>query len=156
MNNKNKKTANPRAFGRVAILAAALGVMAMGACAPRVDSRGNHIHPEDIAAIEPGQSTRSTVLDSFGSPSSESGFGTETWYYISEQTETTAFMAPEITERQIVAIEFDEAGVVSKVNTVDQTAGEVVEPAPGETPTAGNSLNFIEQIMSNLGRFNKK
>ena len=143
-----------------ALLSALTGVLlstiALGACAPRVDNRGNQIHPEDVAIIEPGKTSRNEVLDTLGSPSSQGKFGAETWYYISERTETTAFLAPEIKERQILAIEFDEAGIVSKIDALDETQGEIVEPAPGETPTAGNSVGFVQQMLSNLGRFNKK
>jgi len=138
------------------VVAATIIVSALGACAPRVDTRGNQVHPEDIAAIQPGQTTRNHVLDRLGSPASQGNVGAETWNYISERTETNAFLAPEIKERSILVLEFDEAGVVKTVNTVDETNGEVVEPAPGKTPTAGNSVNFIQQILSNLGRFNKK
>lgn len=150
MNKSNNNKARP------ALVGVLIGALALGACAPRVDTRGNQVHAEDIATIEPGQATRNQVLDRLGSPSSQGNFGVETWYYISERTETTAFLAPEIKERQVVVIEFDEAGVVSKINTLDESQGEIVEPAPGETPTAGNSVNFIQQMLSNLGRFNKK
>ena len=140
------------AFIRPALI---VSLIVLGACAPRIDTRGNQIHADDIAAIEPGQSTRNQILDRLGSPSSKGQFGTEVWYYISELTETTAFFAPEVKDRQIVVIQFNEAGVVASVHTVDESSGEVVALAPGETPTAGNTLNIIEQIMSNLGRFNK-
>ena len=134
----------------------ALLVVSAGACAPRVDNHGNQVLPEDVATIAPGEATRSTVLDRLGSPSSQSLFPPETWIYYSETTETTAFLAPEIANRQVVRIIFDEAGVVSDVQTLDETAAEEVQPAEGKTPTAGNSLGLIEQLLSNLGRFNKK
>lgn len=138
------------------LVATLLGAVALGACAPRVDNRGNQVHEEDLKAIEVGQSTRGQVLDRLGSPSSQGNFGVETWYYISERTETLAFLAPEVKERQVLMIQFDEAGTVTNIDAVDEAQGEIVELAPGETPTAGNSLNFIQQMLSNLGRFNKK
>ena len=152
----NKSTKAPFVWLRPAIIGALLSVTALGACAPRVDNRGNQVHVEDVAAIEPGVTTRGQVLDHLGSPSSQGNFGGETWYYISERTETTAFLAPEVKERQVLMIQFDQAGVVTKLDAVDEAQGEAIEPAPGETPTAGNSLNFIQQVLSNLGRFNKK
>lgn len=139
-----------------ALISALIGVVVLGACSPRVDNRGNQIHTEDVATIEAGKTTRNEVLDTLGSPSSQGKFGTDVWYYVSERTETLAFFAPEVKERQVLTIEFDEAGVVSKVGVLDETQGEVVELAPGETPTAGNSLGFFQQMISNLGRFNKK
>lgn len=154
MNNSNNALS---VVIRPTFLAAVLiGALALGACAPRVDTRGNQVHPEDIATIKPGETTRNELLDVLGSPSSQGNFGAETWYYISEITETTAFLAPEVVNRQVIGIEFDEAGVVAAVRTYDETNGEVVELSPGETPTAGNKLNFIQQMISNLGRFNKE
>lgn len=133
----------------------ALLVVTAGACAPRVDNHGNQVLVEDVATLEPGQATRSTVLDRLGSPSSKSLFPPETWVYYSETTETTAFLEPEISNRQVIKIIFDEAGVVSDIQTLDETAAEDVQPAEGATPTAGNKLGFFDQILSNLGRFNK-
>lgn len=151
------RTAALSVSSRRAILAGAvMGLLALGACSPRVDTRGNQIHPEDVAAIETGQTTRAEVQERLGSPSSNGNFGDEVWYYIYEQTETVAFMAPEVKARQIFAIAFDEAGIVKSIDTLDETAGEVIEPAAGATPTAGNKLNFFEQMIANLGRFNKK
>lgn len=161
MNDKNNKrnAASPASMTRVSHTAAAVALAALiglGACAPRVDTRGNALHPEALAEIKPGEDTRNAVLDKLGSPSSQSTFGGETWYYISEVTETTAFLAPEIKDRQVVVVKFDEAGVVSTVETLDETQAETVELAPGETPTAGNSLTFFEQLIHNVGRFNAK
>lgn len=142
---------------RFAVLGAVLIVLGLStACAPRVNMYGNAVHPEDVAAIEPGVYTRDRVLNALGSPSSSDPFNDSAWYYISERTETTAFFAPEVVERQVVAIVFDEHGVVKSVDTYDKNSAENVEPVDRKTPTAGNSLGVIEQMLSNLGRFNKK
>ena len=155
MNKSNKAVFTLPDVKRPALICALVGSLALAACAPRVDNRGNQVHPEDVAAIEVGQSTRNQVLELLGSPSSEGNFGAATWYYISERTETLAFLAPELKERTVIAIEFDANDVVTKVETTDESHAEVVQPASGETPTAGNSLNFFQQIIGNLGRFNK-
>ncbi|OEJ64689.1 hypothetical protein BEN30_00530 [Magnetovibrio blakemorei] len=126
------------------------------ACAPRVNMHGNAVQLEEIAAIEPGVYTRDRVLDTLGSPSSTDPYDDSAWYYISERTETTAFFAPEVIERQVVAIIFDEHGVVKSVDVYDKNSAEYVNPVERKTPTAGNSLGVIEQMLSNLGRFNKK
>ncbi|MBF0248372.1 MAG: outer membrane protein assembly factor BamE [Alphaproteobacteria bacterium] len=127
-----------------------------GGCAPRVDNRGNNVDLDLVNQIEPGKVTRDQVLAKLGSPSNVTRLGTENWYYISENTETTAFLAPELTKRQIVQIRFNEHGVVEDVALLDQGASEPVEPVDRKTPTAGNTLGMIEQMLSNIGRFNKK
>lgn len=138
------------------VLAMLITVGTATACAPRVDTRGNAVHIDDIASIEPTVHTRDHVLNKLGSPSSLTAFGDDTWYYISERTETLAFLAPEIIERQVVVIKFDEHGVVTTVDVYDKDSAEEVEPVDRKTPTAGNQLNVIEQLLSNIGRFNKK
>ncbi|MCW8915596.1 MAG: outer membrane protein assembly factor BamE [Magnetovibrio sp.] len=137
-------------------LSAVVLMGAISACSPRIDTRGNAIHMEDVATLEAGVHTRDHVLNKLGSPSNSSAFGNDTWYYISERTETTAFFAPELIERQIVVIKFNEHGVVENIDTFDKESAELVEPTDRKTPTAGNSLGMIEQLLSNLGRFNKK
>lgn len=142
---------------RVAALITAFAVLGMStACAPRVDTRGNAVPMEEVATIEPGTHTRDHVINKLGSPSNVTAFGDDTWYYISEITETTAFLAPEIVNRQVVVVKFDEHGVVQAVDVVDEQSAQKVEPVDRKTPTAGNTLNVFEQLISNLGRFNKK
>ena len=160
--NSYKKTkatlsfSNHPGFSAMAIGGLLAATLVLGACAPRVDSRGNQVQAEDLVAIEPGIHTRGNVHDALGSPSSTSQFGIEIWYYISEMTETTAFLAPEVMERQVVAIKFDAGGIVTSVDILDEQQAQLVEPVAGETPTAGNTLGFIDQMISNFGRFNKK
>ena len=128
----------------------------LAACSPRVDTRGNAIHLEDVATIEVGVHTKDHVYNKLGSPSNQSTFGQDTWYYMSERTETTAFFAPELKERQIIIVKFNEHGVVEDLDILGKDIAENVVPADRTTPTAGNTLNIFEQMMSNLGRFNKK
>jgi len=147
-----RKSASRRAL----FVATMIVVGATSACAPRVDTRGNAVHMDDVAAVEPGVFTRDHVLSKLGSPSSTANFGDDVWYYISERTETLAFFAPQVIERQVIAVVFDEHGVVKSVDVYDKDNAENVEPVDRVTPTAGNSVGMIDQFLSNLGRFNKK
>lgn len=125
------------------------------ACSPMVETRG-HIRPEGaFDAIKPNVTTREEVTASLGSPSSTSSFGEESWYYISSRKEARAFLEPEIVEQQVTRIVFDENGVVKTVDTVDKSAGRDINFVEKTTPTEGHSLGFMEQVMGNLGRFNK-
>lgn len=65
----------------------------------------------------------------------------------------TAFFRPDTVERKIVVVKFDEAGTVADVHQLDQNAGQEVELVERTTPTAGRDLNFIEQMLGNVGRF---
>jgi len=136
-----------------------IGVLVLGmtlgltACESRKHTRGNLLDPDRVVDIKPGELSRDEVAEILGSPSSVTPFGSNTWYYISQRTETFAFLAPEVTERQIIAISFDKKGMVSKVDTVGLEDGQKINPVARKTPTHGNTLTVLEQIVGNLGRF---
>ncbi len=129
-------------------------VLALAACTPRIDVRGNLPDPERLSEITPGEHSRAEVAEILGSPSSVAMFDKETWYYVSQRTETVAFFEPEVRERQIVVLQFDKNGIVSDVRKLGVEEGQDVLPVERITPTSGNTLNFWEQMFGNLGRFN--
>ena len=137
------------------ILAAGVVVLALSACESRLDTRGNLLDPELVVEITPGEQNRDEVAAILGSPSSITPFGSDTWYYISQRTETFAFLAPKVTERKILVVKFDKDGKVAKVNTVGLEAGQVINPIQRKTMTHGNKMTVIEQLVGNLGRFKK-
>ncbi|MHA1598657.1 MAG: outer membrane protein assembly factor BamE [Alphaproteobacteria bacterium] len=143
-------------FSRTATVA---GIVVLGAtllaCAPRLDTRGNKPDPERLAEIIPGEVSRDEVAEILGSPSSVAVFDQETWYYISQRTETVAFMEPELKEREIVILRFDDNGILAEIETRTAEAGKDVLPVTRKTPTAGNEIGFFEQMFGNLGRFRK-
>lgn len=130
------------------------GALVLGACESRVDSRGNLPDPELLASIEPGQMSRDDVSLLLGSPSSVAMFENETWFYISQRTETFAFFEPEVQERKVIIVQFDDAGVLKTVETRGLEQGQLIEPVERETPTLGNELTLFQQFFGNLGRFN--
>lgn len=134
-------------------LVAAL-VAANAACTPRIDVRGNLPDPERLSEITPGEQTREEVSEILGSPSSVAMFDKETWYYVSQRSETLAFFEPEIKERNIVILRFDKNGILSAIEKLGVSDGQDVLPVERTTPTSGNTLNFWDQIFGNLGRFN--
>ena len=131
-----------------------LGTLMLGACESRVDSRGNLPDPELLASIEPGEASRDDVSLLLGSPSSVAVFENETWFYISQRTETFAFFEPEVMERQVVIVQFDQAGILKTVETLGLEDGQDILPVERETPTLGNEPTMFQQIFGNLGRFN--
>jgi len=139
---------------------AALGVAAFGlalaACSPRVTANGNLPDSERLAQIAPGKQTRQQVQQLLGSPSSVTAFNGETWFYISQRTETVAFFRPEINDRKVVVIRFDQKGVVEEVETLGLESARNLQPVERTTPTAGNEMTVIEQMVGNFGRFARK
>jgi outer membrane protein assembly factor BamE (lipoprotein component of BamABCDE complex) len=138
---------------RLAVTALALS-MTLAGCAGRVDTRGNLADPEVVGQITPGQSTRGTVQDLLGSPTTVATFNDRTWYYIGQKTEKLAFFQPEILEQEVVAIHFDPSGVVEDVKVYGPDDARQVKLVDRTTPTAGKEITVLQQLLGNVGRFN--
>lgn len=125
------------------------------ACSPKIENRGYVKQASWKDAVIVGQTNKQEMLEKFGSPSAQSSFGDETWYYISSRKEGIGFLKPEVVDQEIVDITFDASGVVRSVNIYDKNNAKDVELVKRTTPTEGHSLNFIDQTLGNIGRFNK-
>lgn len=131
-------------------------LLGVAACAPRQDFRGIAIEEEKVALIKVGQSSEAQVNALLGSPSTISTFpdwGT-TYYYISSQTDTVAFLAPELIDQQVLAISFDKDNRVKELKRYGMKDGKQVAFVERETPTRGKEMTVLEQVFGNLGRFN--
>lgn len=127
----------------------------LSACSNLSDNRG-HVHQTDaFSQIKPGVTTREEVRTLLGSPSSTGTFGEESWYYITSKKERKAFLEPVITERQVTRVTFNQEAVVTAVEQFDKEAGRDITVVEKSTPTEGHTLGFVEQILGNVGRFNK-
>ena len=81
-------------------------------------------------------------------------FDDERWYYISDVVETRSIFEREVKERQVITVQFDSRGVVSGVDDFGLERGREVDLVARETPSFGKSVDFLSQVMGNLGRFN--
>lgn len=135
-------------------LGVALVALGVAGCSPQVTNQGHRLDPETLAAIQPGVSSREQVYRQLGSPSSVGTFDRERWYYISQRIEQMSFYQREVTNQDVVTIEFDNSGIVSDVRTRDLSAALAVEPSPDATRTLGNELTLLQQLLGNVGRFN--
>jgi outer membrane protein assembly factor BamE (lipoprotein component of BamABCDE complex) len=135
------------------LLAAFIG--GTSACTPTIDNRGNLPHPDDLAKIVAGTTTRDEVQVLLGTPSSSMNYGDESWQYISSVSETTAFFKPEVKDRKVVSINFDMQGIVKNVTYKGLNDGQEIVLVDRETPTAGKELGILEQLMGNVGRCSK-
>ena len=145
----------PRRAGTLRTLLAASAIaLAAAACQPRISTHGYVPEPEELARIEPGVHNRLEVAQFLGTPSTTAMFGEETWLYITEKREEFAFFKPEIIEQQVVAIAFNDAGVVNTVDEYLLADGYLVDPVTRTTPTYGKQIGLLEQLLGNIGRFN--
>lgn len=135
------------------ILFAAMTILLM-ACTPTQATHGNIVEDYRLAEVTPGISTRQNVLQSLGSPTTQAPFDDTIWYYIGQKTEKSGIFDPKVVEEKIVVVTFDPEGVVETAEVVD--ANRINIPRAREkTRTGGNEVTPMQQILGNIGRFNK-
>lgn len=128
--------------------------VALAACAPKVKDEGYIRDEATKSQITVGQTTKDQVRELFGSPSAQSTFGDDAWYYINERQQAWGFFKPHVVAQDTTRITFDKNGVVSKVENYNLKDGEDVAMNSRVTPTEGHTLGFLEQVLGNIGRFN--
>ena len=123
-------------------------------CSPVVDYRGYLPKGEDIQKLQSGMS-KTEVEALLGSPSTTATINTsgDSYYYISSTVENVAFLAPEVTNREILAVRFDVEDRVQKFAHYGLEDGIIIDFISRETPTRGKELGILQQLFQNLGRF---
>ncbi|MEO0485051.1 MAG: outer membrane protein assembly factor BamE [Pseudomonadota bacterium] len=128
-------------------------VLVLGACSATYRTHGYVPTDQQLDEIIVGLDTRASVEDQLGAPStsgveSESGF-----FYLSETRRQLGAFAPEITDRQLVAIRFDPEGLVENVERFTLEDGRVVPLSRRVTQSNVRDTTFIRQLLGNIGRF---
>ena len=82
-----------------------------------------------------------------------STFEDNTWYYVGQKSEQLAFLKPEVIERKVLVISFDETGLVGETKTYTLADAREIDPVGRETPTEGRDLTILQQLFGNIGRF---
>ncbi len=152
-----KKLANSRGWPRLRIsLLAGFLALGLGACAEDIRVRGNIPDTEVVSKINPGVHSRIDIESLLGSPSTVSTFQDSKWYYIGQKSTQFAFFEPEVLERRVLVVSFDKAGIVETTRIYELTDGKIIDPVDRITPTEGREYTFLQQLIGNLGRFQRE
>jgi len=133
------------------VLVAMLGG-ALSGCAAEVKNHG--YAPDDalLADITAGQDTRSSVRSKIGRPSTSGVFTDNGWYYVATTVEHYMYHDPKVTDRRIVAVQFDANDVVAAVNIYGIEDGRIIDLQTRTTPTHGRQLTILQQVLGNFGK----
>lgn len=132
---------------------AGLGVaLVLAACTPIIRDHGYVPTDLELTEVEVGKDTRDTVAEKVGRPSAAGLLNDVGWYYVRSRWETVGARAPREADRQVVAITFTEAGVVSNVERFGLERGQIVVLSRRVTDTNIKGISFIRQALGNLGR----
>jgi len=132
-------------------IALAASLAALAACSPVASYQGFQAIDQKPGDVKVGEDTRSTVLAKLGSPTTQSTFDKNIWFYISQVRSQTSFYNPKTVSRNVVAIAFDpDTEQVRSVNTYTLADGRVISYNTHETPTRGREMTVLEQMIGSL------
>ena len=141
-----------KAAFRSAILG--LAVLAVTGCAAIYRNHGYVPAPEDLDAIQVGKDTRDSVIEAVGPPSSSGVLKDSGYYYVSTRMRHYGAAAPRVVSREVVAINFDQRGVVRGIERYGLEDGRTIPLQRRVTSSSVEDKTFLRQLLGNLDRFN--
>jgi outer membrane protein assembly factor BamE (lipoprotein component of BamABCDE complex) len=131
----------------VAMVAALVFAFPLAGCFTANYQRGYILDEAALAQVPQGASQEQVLLV-LGTPSTVATVSGETFYYISQKAQRTAFLNPEITDQRVLAVYFDQNRRVERLANYGMQDGKVFDFISRTTATGGQESNIIKQILS--------
>lgn len=147
---------NPSATGSrsgLRLMAALALAVGLGACTAQYRNHGYAPSDAELAELVVGVDTRDSVAETVGAPSSIGVLPGSDYYYLSTKMRYFGVAEPKEVERKLVAISFDDAGVVKNIETYALEDGNVVPLTRRVTSSGITDKTFLRQLFGNLGNF---
>lgn len=128
--------------------------ISLAGCTERVRTHGYVPSEDELQQIVPGVDTRGTVEDLIGVPSTSGALSDSGFYYIESDVRHYAWQRPEVVDREVLAITFDNAGVVENIERFGLQDGQVVPIARRITRSGDGDISFIRKLFGNIGGIN--
>lgn len=129
-----------------AVIIPLLAALPLAGCFSQNYTHGHVITNDMLSQVTVG-SSREQVELVLGTPSTTSNLNGEAYYYISQTTKTTAFLAPDIVDQRVVAVYFDKDGYVRDMGNYGLQDGKVVDFISRKTRTGGSDYGFLTQVL---------
>jgi outer membrane protein assembly factor BamE (lipoprotein component of BamABCDE complex) len=127
-------------------------VVGVAACSPVYRNHGYVPSEQELAEVVVGKDTRETVGQKIGRPSTQGLLNDVGWFYVQSRYKQFGPRAAQEVERQVLAVTFNDAGVVENIARYGLADGKVVQISRRVTETNVKGLSFIQQILGNFGR----
>jgi outer membrane protein assembly factor BamE (lipoprotein component of BamABCDE complex) len=148
---RRTRTSPFRAASR-AVLAGVVTV-ALSGCVPIYRNHGYVPPAEELAEITVGVDTRDSVIESVGAPSTSGMLADGDLFYVSTWLRYRGMLEPRVVDRQLVAITFDNSGVVRNIERFTLEDGRVIPLERRVTSSGVENTGFLRQLLGNIGQF---
>lgn len=126
-------------------------MLALGGCASVYRNHGYVPTDDMLDQVVVGVDTRDSVVETLGQPSAQGIVDPSGVYYVSSRFRHWAWRAPQEIERDIVAISFDDQGVVRNVERFGIEDGRVVTISRRVTGEELGGATLLGQLLDNFG-----
>jgi len=139
---------------RVLRVLALCGVIGVAGCASTYQNHG-YVPPEnDLDNLIIDVDTRATVDDLIGPPSVSGMVGDGDYYYVRSRKRTYMMLRPQVIEREVLAISFNDDDTIANIERFGLEDGQVVPLSRRVTDTSVIKNGFLRQLLSNIGAIN--
>jgi outer membrane protein assembly factor BamE (lipoprotein component of BamABCDE complex) len=129
------------------------GMIALGAgCAPIERFHGFLPSEAEVARLQVGTSTKTEAIALFGPPIADRALNGDVIYYATSQFRTFGPFAPQIVDREVLAVSFDSNQVLTDVARYTLADGRVVRLDRRVTEDGIRDVTFLGQLLSSFGR----
>ncbi len=136
----------------VRLLAGVVVVLTLTACSATYRNHG-YIPPQtQLDGILVGVDTRDTLKASIGAPGTSGLLTDSAWYYSQSQFRQIGMKEAEEVDRQVVAISFNEKGIVENIEHFGLEQGRVVVLSRRVTEGNVKGISFLKQLFGSFGR----
>jgi outer membrane protein assembly factor BamE (lipoprotein component of BamABCDE complex) len=127
------------------------GSLLLSACAGNVIRQGHLFQEEDIAQVHEGMPKDQVIL-ALGTPDTQSSTNGGAYYYISTTSvQPAVFMSPQIKDRRIVAVYFNNKDKVEHVANYGLKDGKVFDFIKRQTPSYSRDQGILKEMFRNIG-----
>lgn len=109
---------------------------------------------EDLQNLVVGVDTRATVDDVVGPPSLSGVLSDGNYYYVRSRVREFGMYRPEVVERRVLAISFNEDDTIANIEEFGLEHGQVVPLTRRVTDSSVVNNGFLRQILGNIGNIN--
>jgi len=136
---------------RLASLLVIASLALAAACTAQYRSHGYIPPAEDLEKLVVGVDTRATVDDVIGPPSVSGLLSGGDYYYVRSRFREYGARAPQVIDRTVLAISFNENDTIRNIEAFGLEDGNVVPLTRRVTDSSVMGNGFLRQIFGNFG-----
>jgi len=150
MNQRKGTTVSAGSFGLKSALTG-LALLALGSCSPQFRNHGYVPDETELATFVVGVNTRDEVSEAFGVPVMSGMQDAGGYYYIHTRVRHMTYKEPVVSERDVVAISFDDEDVLTNIGRYSLKDGKVITLSRRVTKSGDVNKGVLRQLFANIG-----